>query len=413
MGYYEDLKNVAVKKFEQVKNAAAKKIEAAKQAGMDWAAKKQSDEFKADQASMTNEEKQHSYDTARESMLGEFAGTYNSLAPKCIAVAKAVRRQERLELVNKGLVSCPGRAEEAARLRRDMDEVENMRCAKQVYLANDINAPSDLRDNPPIGFTKATDAQLEEMGLEQDMLTPEGTEFKAAVYMKDPAVWGDNPKPPAVLAFRGSTPAKEDWDNNFAQGVNREAPYFKRAVEIGNALADNNADVQIVGHSLGGGLASAAQGGSGLIASTYNSSGLHPETVARYSTDRAHMQAEAQKITAYRIKGEVLTKTQESGLTSKVMYPAVGMKKDLEPAHSWDYFERFDRTYRQKQVPYDGINVEAESEVKKIADQKSPKIEKEQYEKYLHGMEQVIFATEKQKTADEQALKNCLGRQGG
>ena len=51
--------------------------------------------------------------------------------------------------------------------------------------------------------------------------------------------------------------------------------------------------------------------------------------------------------------------------------------------------------------------------MKKIVDQKSPKIEKEQYEKYLHGMEQVIFATEKQKTADEQALKNCLGRQGG
>jgi hypothetical protein len=68
--------------------------------------------------------------------------------------------------------------------------------------------------------------------------------------------------------------------------------YYHNAVQIGNTLAMNNCSAHIVGHSLGGGLASAAQGGSGLTASTYNAAGLHPETVARYSEDAQHMAAE-------------------------------------------------------------------------------------------------------------------------
>jgi hypothetical protein len=173
-----------------------------------------------------------------------------------------------------------------------MDEVENMRCAKHVYLANDPNAPEDLRSNPPPGFTSATPKQLKAMGLDEEMLNPDGSNFKAAVYVKDPAVWGANPKPEAVVAFRGSTPAEEDWQNNFAQDANKESKYYHNAVQIGNTLAMNNCSAHIVGHSLGGGLASAAQGGSGLTASTYNAAGLHPETVAPYSEDAQHMAAE-------------------------------------------------------------------------------------------------------------------------
>jgi hypothetical protein len=290
-----------------------------------------------------------------------------------------------MELVNTALESCPDCLVEAQRLRGNMDEVENMRCAKHVYIANDGNAPAELRDNPPPGFTRATGAQLTKMRLTQTMLTPVGSEFRGAVYVKDPAVWGPNPDPSAVIAFRGSTPEKEDWDNNFAQGVDREAPYYMRAVEIGNKLAESGARIRIVGHSLGGGLASAAQGGSGLDASTYNAAGLNPNTVARYSKDRDHMQAEIEKIAAYRIEGEVLTKTQESLLGSKglsaLSYGAVGIKNDLQPAHDMKYFEKYDKVKANKDDTYEG---------------------------YLHGMDQVIAATENVKEADEESLKNCL-----
>lgn len=331
-------------------------------------------------------QRKQDYDNARQSMLGEFSASPIAACQECIASAKAARRKERLDLVSRAIVACPQHADEAARLRKDMDEVENMRCAKHVYLANDPNAPEDLRDNPPAGFLKPTTEQLAGMGLEDEDLNPKGTQFKAAVYMKDPAVWGDNPKPAAVVAFRGSTPAEEDWHNNFDQDANakQEASYYRRAVTIGNKLADKEAEAQIVGHSLGGGLASAAQGGSGLPASTYNAAGLNPATVARYSQDANHKAADAGKITAIRVKGEVLTKTQENGLTGLLASTAVGTKRDIEAATSEEDFAK----------------LKAEGKVDK----------KDDYETSLHGMDEVIAATEKEKQSDETALKDCCNK---
>lgn len=229
------------------------------------------------------------------------------------------------------------------------------------------------------------------MGLDQKMLVPPESNFRAAVYFKDPAVWGSNPTPKAVLALRGSTPKEEDWKNNFNQDANRDAPYYRNAVEMGNLLAAMKASVHIVGHSLGGGLASAVQGGSGLTASTYNAAGLHPATVARYSKDSEHMVAEAEKITAIRVKGEVLTKAQESFAESKglslLANDAVGTKRDVRPYHD-------EPTYRSLK------------EAGKLSSA-------ERYDTYLHGMDEVIAATEKAKTSDEAALKNCSDNRRG
>lgn len=208
----------------------------------------------------TDAMRQHEYAVARKSILGQFSSKPISSCQECIINDKTARRKKRLDLVNRAIVSCPEHSTNAARLRIDMDEIENMRCAKHVYLANDPNAPADLRDNPPPGFKTATPEELAVMGLDETMLQPENSNFRAAVYVKDPEVWGPDPKPAAVLSFRGSTAAEDDWQNNFAQDANSESQYYGNAVAIGNALAKNKADIHIVGHSLGGGLASAAQG---------------------------------------------------------------------------------------------------------------------------------------------------------
>jgi hypothetical protein len=327
---------------------------------------------------------------ARQSILGESSSNQITGCQPCLASAKTARRRQRLDLVSRAIVACPKRANEAARLRQDMDEVENMRCARHVYIANDENATPELRDNPPPGFLKPTPEQLTKMGINQKMLSPENSNFRAAVYMKDPAVWGPEPKPAAVLAFRGSTPVEEDWYNNFAQNLNKDAPYYRRAVFIGDRLRESNADIQLVGHSLGGGLASAAQGASGLNASTYNASGLHPQTVPRYLTElnKPVRNAEADKINAIRVKGEILTKTQENFWGSKgvstLSQTAVGTKRNLDSATS-------------------------ESDFKKLMAEKKVGA-KDKYDTYLHGIDETIAATEKQKTADEAALQNCLDK---
>lgn len=355
-----------------------------------WLASMKAGELQEAEKRKTPAMRQHEYAVARKSILGQFSSQPISLSQECMRDEKAARRKQRLDLVNRALVACPEHGKQAARLRQDMDEVENMRCAKHVYLANDPNAPVDLRDNPPPGFLKATPEQVEAMGLDEKTLAPRGSNFKAAVYIKDTAVWGPNPKPGAILAFRGSTTADEDWKNNFAQDANAESSYYDRAVKIGNALAKNHADVQLVGHSLGGGLASAAQGGSGLNASTYNAAGLHPLTVARYSEDRNHIAAEPEKITAIRVKGEILTKTQESvfgsGGLSILANDAVGKKRDISACLDEEQFENLKK---DRQVD-----------------------EKEKYDTYLHGMDQVIDSTEAEKAADETELKGCISRRG-
>jgi hypothetical protein len=344
-------------------------------------ARAKSGELQEAAAKKTPAMRQYEYAVARRSILGEFSSEPIKTSVECQANAKAARRKERLDLVSRALVACPRHAPQAARLRQDMDEVENMRCAKHVYLANDPDAPPDLRDNPPPGFVKPSPEQLEEMGLDEDLLNPVGSNFKAAVYFKDPAVWGEDSEPKAVLAFRGSTPEKEDWDNNFRQDANAKAPYYERAVLIGNSLAKHHASVQLVGHSLGGGLASAAQGGSGLTASTYNAAGLHSATVAQYSKDALHRAAEACKIRAIRLDGEVLTKTQETGLTGLIASKAVGEKRVIMPSHDNAYFQ----------------GLQGEEKVEKG----------DSYDTYLHGMDEVIDSTEKEKREDESILKNA------
>ncbi|UFS71706.1 hypothetical protein LPW11_05810 [Geomonas sp. RF6] len=355
-----------------------------------WLANKKSTQLQEAEARKTPAMRQHEYDVARQAILGEFSSQPFPICQHCIVDAKAARRKERLDLVSRHMVACPTHATQAARLRGDMDEVENMRCAKHVYLANDPNAPEDLRDNPPPGFKKATPEDLAAMGLQEKMLRPEGSNFRAAVYVKDPAVWGLDPKPSAVVAFRGSTLAQEDWRNNLAQDANQESRYYRNAVLIGNLLAKTQADVHIVGHSLGGGLASAAQGGSGLTASTYNAAGLHPATVARYSGDPEHMAAEPDKITAVRVYGEVLTKTQENVFGSRglsvLANDAVGTKRDIEPSHHEAYFN--------------ALKAEGKAD------------DRDAYDTYLHGMDEVIDSTEKQKRADEAILKGCTGIRG-
>lgn len=328
-------------------------------------------------------QQEHDYAAARRSMLGEFSTEPISAVQPCMANAKAVSRQNRLNLVGKALDACPGHREIATRLRRDMDEVENMRCAKHVYLANE-DPVSEIGSQPPPGFKAATDAQLAAMGIDEGDLKPEGSNFRAAVYVKDPDVWGPEPRPQFVLAFRGTTPNREDWNNNFAQDANNESMYYHRAVALGEALRKSNADVQIVGHSLGGGLASAAQGASGLGASTYNSAGLNPATVPRYSSgEGAERNAEPDKINAIRVKGEALTATLEgSGLVGMLASDAVGVKRDLEPATSESEFNQ--------------LKSEGKIDIK------------EDYATYLHGMDNVIAATEKQKVADQAALESCV-----
>lgn len=174
---------------------------------------------------------------------------------------------------------------------------------------------------PPLGWREVTDpAELKAMGLNPSDLSQPGSDFRARVYVPDPKVFGDTMKP--TIAFKGTDLLSgEDWKNNLQQGLNMHSDYYENAVGIGKAVGDKGADVEYAGHSLGGGLASAASQASGADATTFNASGLRSETVPRYGGTPMHS-----NINAYQVDGEVLTGVQENSWESVAVAAAIGAR---------------------------------------------------------------------------------------
>lgn len=188
--------------------------------------------------------------------------------------------------------------EDMERLNHDL---EHARLADHVYEPR--KEGQDVP--PPEGWREVTDPnELAAMGLEPSDLSQPGSDFKAKVYAPDPAIYGDNMKPTVV--FKGSSTG-EDWKNNVQQGLNLHSDYYENAVGIGNSVGASGADVEFAGHSLGGGLASAASTSSGLPATTFNAAGLQSDTVERYGGTPM-----SSDINAYQVEGEILTGLQEN-----------------------------------------------------------------------------------------------------
>lgn len=218
----------------------------------------------------------------------------------------------RKELSEEGKKSKDPKTREAAkRLGRENNDLEQAKLSEDVY---------DPEKGPPPGWKNISDdpEALGKYGLSPDQLEKPPSEFRAQMYEPDPAVFGSDMKP--TVAFKGTTfSSKADWKNNGAQALGLEADYYKKAVGIGGNLAKNGADVQVAGHSLGGGLASAASGTSGLNGTTFNAAGLAGSTIA--DSGGAVVPS---KINAYRVSGEVLTNTQELSLGSALTAYGVG-----------------------------------------------------------------------------------------
>src|SRR5690606_12466173 len=142
-----------------------------------------------------------------------------------------------------------------ARFEKNNVAVEKARLSADVYKPE---------DGPPLGWKNiSSDTEaLDAIGLKRKHLSEPGSNFRAQVYAPDPEVFGGDLK--TTVSFKGTDfDNKEDWANNVAQGLDKESLYYKKAVEIGKQFQASDADVEVTGHSLGGGLGSAAARASG------------------------------------------------------------------------------------------------------------------------------------------------------
>ena len=163
--------------------------------------------------------------------------------------------------------------------------------------------------SPPAGYRVATENDLGRLGLRPQDLTSSTSAFRARVYVK-----GANESADYVVAFRGTT-SSSDWQANLRQGVGLSSDHYTRALIIGRALARNpDANVTVTGHSLGGGLASAAAIASGRNASTFNAAGLSDATIGAANRIRtAAGIGRAAEVQAFYVRGEVLSAIQDGG----------------------------------------------------------------------------------------------------
>ncbi len=224
-------------------------------------------------------------------------------------------------------------AEQAALFTRaaesgDQNLVTHAKHLKTNYHARDMAALADdvydaadgnkAKDQPPVGYIRASanPEALRAAGVDwsndqiKDRLQPSDSGFRAEIYLPDPAILGPDAKP--VLVFKGTDSDKnEDWLNNARQGAGMQSDYYDRAMNLGLALniIKGKEGFEIAGHSLGGGLASAASAVTGAHATTFNSAGLHSDTAPRFLEGRQLFDTD-NTVNAYQVKGEVLTSVQ-------------------------------------------------------------------------------------------------------
>ena len=163
---------------------------------------------------------------------------------------------------------------------------------------------------PPQGWRVANEQQLAAIGLTPAMLSSPTSEFRAEVYVREIAG-----QTSYTVAFRGSTASRSDWVANGRQAVGLETDHYNRALEIGESLiVPDGARVTITGHSLGGGLASAAAIAAEMDATTFNAAGLHQNTInAAQTIARADGRLDVPDIRAVYVRGEVLSALQDGG----------------------------------------------------------------------------------------------------
>lgn len=247
-----------------------------------------------------------------ESVTSEYMNTQRKevLIDPCECITKFFNAAETALNRATGNDAFSGKRERAMHTLRD---VHHFRANVEAYEYGKT-AEAAYGNTPPAKWRLATERELREYGFKgsKDLTLKNkkgvSSSFKAQLYL--PINLRFCKPMPAVLAFKGTTMTElEDWLNNLQQGMDVNSKYYEKAVFLGmRRIKSARKPIVIVGHSLGGGLASACSRASGKDAWTFNAAGLHPNTVDKYGATLNQSQIEA-----FRHEGEVLTAVQEPG----------------------------------------------------------------------------------------------------
>ncbi len=214
-------------------------------------------------------------------------------------------------------------------------------CAELEYYLDlaliSLCAYADAGDQcSPPGWEQLTDQEVwDELGIDPSRLN--SGNFRAVIYRN--TTTGE-----IVVGFRGSE-SWEDFRDDISQFEGFDTQIYRDAIELADALDQQNISVTFTGHSLGGGLATAAALQIGQPAVGFNSASLTEDSAALYGLDLALADT---LVTHLLVPGDIVTGIQETPHQDQAgsgphngyafntepweTHPAPGMRDELEPA---------------------------------------------------------------------------------
>jgi hypothetical protein len=198
-------------------------------------------------------------------------------------------------------------------LRHELDATIGM-ARRGVLAANvyDVFSPGLENALAPAAFARLDSPEVSKLcGANSqtiDALThPVESDYRAAIYR-------DKTDPKKLfIVFRGTTSSLADWLNaNVPQAMGFGSDYYRRGIALARIMnqcaSDNGLELEVVGHSLGGGIAGAAGAVNRIRTATFNPAGVHQSTLPS-GTD---LKSAAQYVTDYVVRNEPLNLRQDN-----------------------------------------------------------------------------------------------------
>lgn len=189
--------------------------------------------------------------------------------------------------------------------------------ANDAYAADNPQTEQALADagwnrlEPNADGTALVDAQGREIPIDPALLSTSNG-FDAAIYQNDQGQY--------VVAYRGT----DDWglanpgdaDDNALQGLGFETGQYSDAIALAQRAEQvfGDGNVVVTGHSLGGGLASAAALATGASGVTFNAAGLSNETLESLGFNPNAVRdsvADSGQLRRYIVNGDPLNAAQQ------------------------------------------------------------------------------------------------------